>query len=518
MFAIRSLFALLACVAGLATAQITRTGTILNDDSSGSTAFVHWTASSAPAQGSIAGYRVWWGSASGEYRWYKTLGVVTEASAADLAPYMHDGTVYLVVAAIDDQGFENARSSEITFTVSGVKSCTTSLSSGGNIGTALTNAAGGDHICLANGNYAGFSTSANKSSPVIIRAADGATADITSDITVTGSGGNWTLDLGGSRNVDQGNLVAAGSVQGGDLSGTISGAGAHDIVWRGFNQIGQLWIDGPTAADEFVFEDFQAISLDTTAVGDFPLQMTGSGQESPIGTVRRAYITGGCADGIRIDGPVAIEDVYIANKANIAGPGCVNDPHTDAIQVFTTNPTGTTLKRSHLHCNEQTWGSYDGSDNMLIENNLFTFDSSCGFTVHIPIELYSDDATIVRYNTSVFTSGQPNGFEFNSKGPGNSNQGAYGDDDGMNGQTYDNIGNVDIAAGLATLAVNSHNCVHDPDGINVDEDPTYVGGSQPRTFADSMLAAGGCTAEGTGGINPGHQYRGIAAPTSLGHN
>jgi hypothetical protein len=496
-------------LAGVIGALIMAMGWLILRSSTGdppqSDAFLSWDAVSGASS-----YRVYWDVDSGApYRFNDDVGSVTEVEAADIDGLV-DGTFYFSVVAIDDQGFEGTKATEVgSVVVSGRDTaCDSTVSSGANLATTISGAAAGAYICLNTGNYSTGVTINNisKSPRVTLRALT--TANITGTLAFTGSTSGITIDLGG------------GTLNGIDFTG----ATIHDIAVRQFAQTGLILAEGPTNADpNLVVEDFTADDLNIDDTGQFAIGTEESSgvSETPRLIVRRGYIDGGCADGVRVGAPILVEDTTFIRKQvgedASCDPGGPAEAHTDAIQFLAANSTGTIIRRNYFECNSQALVAFDSVDAALIENNLFFPGASdaCGGAGVVnrrssQIELYSDDSSIVRYNTVVRIDATYSAIELNSK---------PGDNDGVNTEVYDNIANeIDVVAGAATAAVNTHNCVRSGSSPNVVETPTYVDNPSPTTFAGALLVAGGCKGEGQGGIDPGIQFRNLAAPANFAHN
>src|SRR5262245_22914508 len=98
------------------------------------------------------------------------------------------------------------------------QTCTQTLSSGSNVGSAVSSAAAGAILCLNNGTYGGFTlNNISKNPRVLIRAVNRLAATFTSEITLQGSTSGLTFD-----GFNFGDISVLGAV--------------HDLTFRNYNQ------------------------------------------------------------------------------------------------------------------------------------------------------------------------------------------------------------------------------------------------------------------------------------------
>lgn len=92
-------------------------GVIGSNGDSSATADLAWDAPTTNADGTLladlAGYKIYYGNASGSYSEAVTVGAVTNYVLTDLAP----GTYYIAVTAYNSAGAESDYSNEVTKTV-----------------------------------------------------------------------------------------------------------------------------------------------------------------------------------------------------------------------------------------------------------------------------------------------------------------------------------------------------------------------------------------------------------------
>ena len=232
------------------------------------------------------------------------------------------------------------------------QSCTQTLNSGANVGSAISGAAAGSTICLNNGNYSGFTLSGVSKNPrVTVRAMNQLGASFAGGLTFTGNTSGLTFD-----GFNFGNI-------------TITGASTRELTFRNYNQTNKFRIDGvTTATPNILLENFTMTNIMVAAADPAGIHFSYSGRSTPVATIRNATIDGGCADGIQSGVPFILEDSRIMNKQ--VG-NCPNDPHTDGVQLYGGPYAGTIIRRNYFYRNVQVLAAYDGVDNVLIEHNIF---------------------------------------------------------------------------------------------------------------------------------------------------
>lgn len=351
--------------------------------------------------------------------------------------------------------------------------CTQTLGPGANVGAAISGAAAGSTICLGNGNYGGFTlTGVSKSPRVTVQAVTSKGASFTSAITLNGNSAGLTID-------------------GVNLAGVlITGANTREITLRNADASrGTIEIDGVThATPNILFENLEHYNQDNAGfcrggaapcVGAGAYHFSFGGRASPVATIRRAIIDGGCADGIQSGVPFILEYSQIKNK--VVGT-CPNDPHTDATQLYGGPFAGTIIRRSYFLNNVQVIAAYDGVDNVLIEDNVI--DPGAGSERRAcQIELYSDANSIIRHNTIVYRNATYPGLICLDK--------KSGFDNGFGTQIYDNIvGGIDTQNG-STYGLRTNNLVRSGAAAgDISGSPTYSGGMNPSTWQGFQLTPG----------------------------
>jgi len=344
------------------------------------------------------------------------------------------------------------------------QSCTQTLSSGANVGSAITSAAAGSTICLSNGSYGGFTLSGVTKSPrVTVVAVNPLGASFTGTLTITGNTNGLTFD-----GFDFGPI-------------TITGASTRDITFRNFNGRNQIRIDGVTVSPtNILIENFTQTNLMIVDANPAGVFLDGN-RNTPIATIRNATIDGGCADGVQAGTSFILEDSRFLNKQ--VG-SCPNDPHTDAVQLYGGPYVGTVIRRNYFYDNIQALTAYDGVDHVLIENNVFDPGANASLSHSRPcqIEWYSDDSSIIRHNTVLYRG---NGFGeicIDRKSA---------DDAGFGTVVVDNIANLVSVLDGSTLAQRNNNLLRSgATGSDIAGAPTYLGGATPTTLQGFVLAPG----------------------------
>jgi hypothetical protein len=344
------------------------------------------------------------------------------------------------------------------------QSCTQTLSSGANVGSAITSAAAGSMICLSNGSYGGFTLSGVSKSPrVTVAAVNPLGASFSGTIAITGNTNGLTFD-----GFDFGPI-------------TITGTSTRDLTFRNFNGRNKISIDGVTVSPtNILLENFAQTDLDVADANPAGIYLDGS-RSTPIVTIRGATIDGGCADGIQSGTSFILEDSRVMNKQ--VG-SCPNDPHTDGVQFYGGPYVGTIVRRNYFYNNIQVLAAYDGVDHVLIENNVFDPGANASSSHSRPcqIEMYSDDSSIIRHNTVLYRG---NGFGeicIDRKSA---------DDAGFGTIVVDNIANLISTRNGSTIAQRNNNLLRSgATASEISGAPTYLGGATPTTLQGFVLAPG----------------------------
>lgn len=342
------------------------------------------------------------------------------------------------------------------------QSCDQTINSGANVSSAISNASPGTTICLNDGSYGGFTLSnVSKSPRVVVLATNNLGASFSGTITITGGTNGVTFDGFEFRNI------------------TITGSSTRELTFRNYNQTGKLTIDGVThATPNILFEDFTQNNVSASTAPNARIHFSYTGRSTPVATIRRATLDGGCADGIQSGVPFIIEDSQLMN---MQVGSCPNDPHTDALQLYGGPFAGTIIRNNYFYRNVQVLTAYDGVDNILIENNIFDPGPN-GERRDCQIELYSDDSSIIRHNTVLYRGSSYGNICLDRKSSDNAGFGTI---------VVDNIANSIQSANGSSYALRSNNLVRSGASSNdISGTPTFVGGATPTTIDGFELASG----------------------------
>ena len=245
----------------------------------------------------------------------------------------------------------------LVFSVSSVnaQTCDQTLSAGASVGSAISSAAAGATICLNNGNYSGFTLNNVVKSPrVTVRAVNSKSASFTGGISILGNTNGVTFD----------GINFAGV--------SITGSGAANLTFKNADASkGTMHVDYvTTAVPNILYENLTHYNQDNSGfcwsgtvncIGAAAYALPGptyrGSNTNPVITIRGAIIDGGCADGIQFAVPIVIENSIIKNKR--VG-SCINDPHTDATQLYGGVYTGSIIRNNYYYNN---YNNYNHNNN-----------------------------------------------------------------------------------------------------------------------------------------------------------
>jgi hypothetical protein len=342
-------------------------------------------------------------------------------------------------------------------TAQSVPSCTQTLTSGANVGSAITAAAAGSTICLSSGDYGGFTLSGVSKNPrVTVVAVSRLGASFTGGLVFTGGTNGLTLDGFNFRSI------------------SVTGASTRELTFRNYNQTGKFTIDGVTnTSPNILLEDFTHNNVSTSAADPARIHFSFSGRSTPVATIRRGTLDGGCSDGIQSGVPFIIES---SRLMNMQVGDCPNDPHTDALQLYGGPYAGTIIRGNYFYRNVQVLTAFNGVDNVLIENNVLDPGPS-GERRECQIEWHSDRNSIIRHNTIVFRS---------------PNLGTICTYDANGTIIEENItsGISDEGGGFVNVTRSNNLLRSGTLAGNVTGSPTYVGGASPTSYEGFALASG----------------------------
>jgi hypothetical protein len=339
--------------------------------------------------------------------------------------------------------------------------------------TVLGQAQDGDTILLASGSYGTWGGTAKQ---VTIKAADGASPTMKVNFN-TGDAG-FTLDGLGGLGGDIDNAANHITIR--------NSAFTSPIVFQGVS-------GGSILFDHDTFNNINSSSGGPPArvwlPGDTP-------HHSGI-TIQNSEFKGGSSDGVQAGTALNL----LNNEfANITSAGC-SSCHTDNIQLFggqASDGVGSTIKGNYLHDGETGIVQFDGGGGHVIEDNVVVRMSIFG------ADFGGDRNTRFVHNTLWHTN---NGLDMTSKAGQNSVGTVIKDN------VLDELSLTDSDSNAQPTA-NDHNMIASgASGQNFAGSPTFVGGSNPTTYAGFKLAAGSPgVGRASDGLDVGGRFGGSPPP------
>jgi Right handed beta helix region len=327
-----------------------------------------------------------------------------------------------------------------------------------NLDAVFAKANPGDTIRLESGSYGRF-RGAMKPGRVSLRPAPGATVTMALDfspaanITVSGVTLTDVVVAEGSRNITIRNSDIPGQVILRDL--TNSNVTLDGNVHRGWDKCngcaeGRVYIPGDLSRPSGI-------------------------------TVKNSEFVGGVSDGIQ-NGSNGTK--ILGNRFHDLQPGTPNGVHTDAIQLY--GSKNTVIRGNYIRDVPDAIMAPDGTDHEVIENNVIQGDRG-GYPYAVTI--WSDQGSIIRHNT--FADGA---CQFNLRCGILSIGSKSGQPAGKGTVIEDNILlDISVGDGHASVASRGYNLLAggQPRGPGESRGkPVYVGGSEPDSRRDFLLAPG----------------------------
>ena len=368
--------------------------------------------------------------------------------------------------------------------------------------SALAAASPGEVVCLASGDYSGF-TGTSKSAPgITITSAPGAAVTFNSGIrlnlssvqnfTLDGAGGGGTMTVGGEVDME--------------TSGDALQNKALNITLQNINFAagGNVLISGPENSnvtfnrDTFVNGNAQCVgggATGTTAQFLLPYATATSATPSGVTVANSVFVSP--ADlwnpyrAIQTASSMTVKsNVFVGYLDHTEGASC---NHIDTLQIFSQlkGTYGNVTFTGNL-CYDD-YGcimAFDGtSHNTITDNACFDIEQNC-------VILYSDSGSVVNHNTQQTGGADPSGC---ATGPNiqactSSVLFANGHKTGdrpTTGETYTN--NIDGSGpnigDPGSVSKNLNNVWSGASPPNIDGSATFRGGSDPRTWAGLALAS-----------------------------
>jgi parallel beta-helix repeat protein len=373
-----------------------------------------------------------------------------------------------------------------------------------NFASQLAAAQPGQTLCLASGNYGKFNGVVKTTPGVTITAASGATPTMSISFLMSPGAAWLTLD----------HLT----ISGGTITGPTNHVTFQNNVWtdklviwpKGANNFCSGCPDMSNASIVFDNEMFNLAANQSGSGGYEGRIQLADGGSSPQGiTIRNSKFTTGCADGIQVSGSNAGYGVTIGPNNefyNLAQGNC--GAHVDSIQFVGTGAIGPVITSNYFHDNTDGIVMYDWRNNAQINNNVFVrIDHHSINAGGLDSNSVVDHNTVIGDNIDCSRSRVNDGtlecyavFRNNIA----ANMTAVG-----GGTSHPSYSDYNLCTDGSAGCPGSHSLIGRP---------TYVGGTNPSTYAGFALASGslGRNAGSDGkdmGINI--STASIAAPTNL---
>lgn len=346
----------------------------------------------------------------------------------------------------------------IIATTTGGSGCTTTLSAGANVATAITGAPAGATICLNDGSYGALSIPTFTKSPAVtVKAVNlhGASfGAITTNVAPNG------LVLDGL------NVTANGSF---DTANTARNVTIKNVEWNTFqlaiftNQYNNQSITIGPGNHWGAFDD------QGQQEGRLSVVFPGGPGANPSGVTvtGNTFGPGGCSDGINL-GSNAVQ-VLNNTFSGIAQGSCVT--HTDAVQGY--GDINTTLDGNYWSGSTVCFGWYDNGTGLTATDNVCSGANSVasfrGLT-NPTIEHNTFDGSAFRISEKSGTTA-PSGYTIRNN-------------------LFHSWGLVDTTACTGCTMTSNMFDTGAFGSANVTGSPTYTGGTTPSTYAGFQLTAG----------------------------
>ena len=398
-----------------------------------------------------------------------------------------------------------------------------------NVTTQIVNATAGQVVCLASGDYSGFSGTSKSAPGITITSAPGATVTFNSgmrlnlssvqNFTLDGTGGGGTMTVGGLLDME----TSGDALQNKALNLTFQNLA--------FTASGYVIFQGPENSnvtfnrDTFVAGNAGCNGTSATGVTyQFLLPYQTATATTPSGLTIESSVFVAPADlwnprrAIQTATPMTVTDNVFVGYLDHLGPSC---NHIDTLQVYSkSNGTsgGITFTGNLCYDDYGCFMAFDGtSDNTITDNACFTIESAC-------VNLYADSGSVVNHNVQQKTGGaDPSSCATlptvqrctSARLFVNSNKSG---DTVPNGETYTN--NVDQSGPsvvTGSLTTNTNNMWSGATSPNINGSATFKGGTNPTTWAGFELASGSTGhAGGNDGLDVGIRASAGGPPTGGG--
>jgi hypothetical protein len=268
-----------------------------------------------------------------------------------------------------------------------------------NLASQVAAAQPGQTVCLATGDYGPFPSGVNKSSPgVTITAAAGASPRI-----------RLNFQAGNVSWIIFDHLTVYGIS---DWCGTLQNVTVQNSTMTGVTNI---WGAGPNnhcsnagniPANAHLLFDNDLFNFADGVLGSFEGRFNLLGSPPSTGTemvrVQNSTFTGGCADGIDVEGGAAGQFIGPGNTFIHLRQGSCG-AHVDSIQFVGSNSPGVTITGNLFNDDESGVAAYDNENSATVTNNVF-INIAGGGTPVLGGGSW-DHATVFSHNTIVGGSG-----------------------------------------------------------------------------------------------------------------
>ena len=246
------------------------------------------------------------------------------------------------------------------------QTCTTTLNSPGAaaIESAVSSAAAGDVICLANGNWGNPTITSQKSGRVTVKSQTGRGATVNPTVYNSSNLEFRSLTLSGfwyanPSTPHNSNITIADNVMSaGNITVDVSGSGTNENLLIYGNTFAHAYNPASEVGNVHVTATF----------------LTSSGLKGIVIAHNTFDGTGACSDGIQMTGGVNGITIgpgnVFKNWNQASGPGGSEcGPHVDAIQIV--DAADVTIIGNYSENNYVHIGIYDGTSNLVIQDNIF---------------------------------------------------------------------------------------------------------------------------------------------------
>lgn len=336
-------------------------------------------------------------------------------------------------------------------------SCTTTLSAGANVASAIASAAAGAVICLNSGSYGQVTLGTYTKSPRVTIQSTTALGASLAGMYVGGSSAPNGLTFSGLTWTND--VQFDGPVRNFTIRQSAFGTQAMLIVETGTYNANNVLFDANTHGALNAGPD--------RPEGRISIR-NGSGNPSGVAITNSVFGPGGCSDGVQTAGNTVT--IGPGNLFTGIVQGSCNE-HVDAIQGY--SAANTVIVGNFFVGNTVAFGFYDGEDGMVIRDNVVNGAEVC--------DLGTLTNLLMIHNTFRTTQCRIGGINFPGGGSGLITDNIFHGGSIVNGSSA--FGGTRTHNQFATSGAQSGT-------NNIIGAPTYTGGSAPATWAGWQLTSG----------------------------